>query len=69
MFEKRPFLFVGGVTPETETPVGFNVLDPEGKEVAQILRDGNKWRVQFKGDYHSGEARFNSSDEAFASLN
>lgn len=69
MFEKRPLLFCGGFTAATETPVVFNVLDREGKEVVQIHRDGTKWRVQFKGDYSSGDARFNSPDEALASLN
>jgi hypothetical protein len=69
MFEKRPLLFCHGFTAGPETPVVFNVLDREGGEVAQIHRDGTKWRIQFKGDYNSGEARFDSSDEALASLN
>jgi hypothetical protein len=70
MFEKRLLLARGGVTAETEIPLAFDVLDHEGREVAQLHLDGNgiTWRVLLKGDLRSGEARFNSSDEALASL-
>jgi hypothetical protein len=67
MFEMRPFLFLrDGLTAGISTPVIFDVLNREGKEVAKIHRDGTKWRIQ--ADHSDGEARFNSTDEALASL-
>jgi hypothetical protein len=63
MLEKRPWMFCG-----TGIPVIFDVLNRERKEVARIHRDGTKWFVQFMDDYRYSEARFNSPDEALASL-
>jgi hypothetical protein len=63
MFEKRPWMFVG-----IGTPVVFDVLNREGKNVARIHRDGTKWFVQSMEDYSYRETRFNSPDDALASL-
>lgn len=70
MLEMRPWMFLRhGFTSGSGTPVIFDVLDREGKQVARIHRDGKKWRVQSMKDHRYGETRFNSPDEALASLN
>ena len=69
MFEKRPWMFLrDGITAGIGKPVVFDVLNREGKKVARIHRYGGKWRVQSMEDYSYRETRFNSPDEALASI-
>ena len=70
MFGMRPWMFLRDGLAGTGIPVVFNVFDGDGEQVARICRFGRtKWRVQFMHDYSYSGIRFNSPNEALASLN
>lgn len=69
MFVMSPWMFFWDGLAALGIPVVVNVFNGNGEKVARICRFGRtKWRLQSMHDYGYGAVRFDSPDEALASL-